>query len=748
MDSLYQLRKDIDKLYSKFFDVESGEWDISSKEELDEILERLNADNSLDILEANLNTFSKDLDGYVDSLESFESQLDGYGDSLDGFSGQLSDYGDTLDGFSGQLSDYGDTLDGFSGQLSDYSDSLDGFEDDLGDYGTQLNALDDALNNQSSGFIVTLSALKTYIYGYDPQNPNAHTYNNPTSDSLKGMTNALQQLIVDLQTGDGIVLENLGRLKSHIQAFNGSLQQFKTYLAQQGVDVSTLNDDVISLILELNKSLDTISEHSDMLVEAQEIIGEPSSGGEPATGIFKRLEDGEDVMDAVSTQADALDVIINGDPQVTGDTGLVGATSSLQTTVGNSSSGLVKDTNALKTTVGNSSSGLVKDTNSLKTTVGNSSSGLVKQTNDLSSTVGDSSSGLIKQTNDIITEIGEPSSSGQSATGLHLAIENAQDTADAVDGAVTLVKNKIGYSSIGNTNLQTQINTHDNKIGTVDVVRDGNLQTQIHSTNSRIDDIIWNNRDNQIIWVINEATPSSQDWRILFEDYGVILNNIHYAYNPSRDLMWVRDDDVWETIDYEEIMDNVEFICGVSYDVRTVSTVTSAEEWDYIYSCLFDCFYEKSNGSWVVSQTNYLYGKLGIFSIIDTCPHAHIGSTVGDSQWKINDLINNQLGILQYDRNRNVWESSTLNSYTTLHINKTLKMCSLKYYRTGYNFTSTSEVTLHSGIIPSDYRPSYSNIGSSYNPRIGCAVNSSGDILVNSMETGSKTLNLTIWWIY
>lgn len=92
--------------------------------------------------------------------------------------------------------------------------------------------------------------------------------------------------------------------------------------------------------------------------------------------------------------------------------------------------------------------------------------------------------------------------------------------------------------------------------------------------------------------------------------------------------------------------------------------------------------------------------------------------------------------------------SPAINSYTTLYYNNDTRTVEFHYYRTSYNFTGTSAVTLHSGAIPSAYRPK-SNINlTSYNATIVGAVNTSGDILSATSTTGTKNINLTAMWHY
>ena len=558
MDSLYQLRKDIDELYSKFFDVDNGEWNISSKEELDAIIERLNSDNSLEVLETNLSSFSEDLDNFRTSLISFNEDLTEY-------SGELSDFGGELTGFTGTLDDLEVWLYGKGG---------------------------------------------TYVDPDDGQTKPC-TPEHPCSSSIKGELANLHDLLVQLQTGDGIVLDNLATLKDHLTSFSGSLQDFKDYLEEQGVDTSVLDNTVLSLILEINKNIYDISDHEQRIGAVDEAIGVESDPeqGVVATGIFARLEEGEDLMGKTSEKAEALEITVNGDPDDDEDFGLVGKTGDLIETVGEPASG------------------------------------------------GQPATGLIGQVTDVIDEIGEPSSGGQSATGLHLAIENAQGTADAVDGVATNIKKKIGYNSIPDESpLQSQIIAQGGRItgaegdisdlgdmvGDVDVSTDGDLQSQINGIRS----VIQNNNENQAIWVFGDVTPPTQTWLIMMYDYGIDVDNIHYGYSITTHQGFVRTGSTWTQYDIDELNELVDFATGVAYDVRDVSTVTEDEVWDTMLSLSYDVFYVKENGSWVVTNGEYPYKRNAVYTLTDWLSGSYNNIPVGDykCQHRINREINSVLG--------------------------------------------------------------------------------------------------------
>lgn len=92
--------------------------------------------------------------------------------------------------------------------------------------------------------------------------------------------------------------------------------------------------------------------------------------------------------------------------------------------------------------------------------------------------------------------------------------------------------------------------------------------------------------------------------------------------------------------------------------------------------------------------------------------------------------------------------SPSINSYTTFYYNDDTRTAEFHYYRTNYSFTGTSAVTLHSGAIPSAYRPKSNIILSSYNTTIVGAVNTNGDILSATSTTGTKNINIGGMWHY
>lgn len=97
----------------------------------------------------------------------------------------------------------------------------------------------------------------------------------------------------------------------------------------------------------------------------------------------------------------------------------------------------------------------------------------------------------------------------------------------------------------------------------------------------------------------------------------------------------------------------------------------------------------------------------------------------------------------------NGWETINVNSYTNLIVNKTQRIAMFQYYRTGYNVTSAnSEITVTTGLIPSDYRPPVAVNLASYNVTLVGRITNNGDFQIMSSTTGSKSLNFYAFWHY
>lgn len=81
-------------------------------------------------------------------------------------------------------------------------------------------------------------------------------------------------------------------------------------------------------------------------------------------------------------------------------------------------------------------------------------------------------------------------------------------------------------------------------------------------------------------------------------------------------------------------------------------------------------------------------------------------------------------------------------------MNEALRLCDFKYYRTDYNFTKTSSITLHSNLVPEGYRPVVNVICASFNDVIVAGIIVDGSLSVAASSTGSKNINISAMWHY
>lgn len=175
---------------------------------------------------------------------------------------------------------------------------------------------------------------------------------------------------------------------------------------------------------------------------------------------------------------------------------------------------------------------------------------------------------------------------------------------------------------------------------------------------------------------------------------------------------------------------------------------------DYRYVCshitFMFCF-------WIVECTVFarviffhIYHKTSFFiSITNNQGIASFTVTVDAPGLNSFSVANSKLAI-----NVTGWREVTLPSSVTsvsdchLYVNDALRLCDFKYYRTNYNFTNTSSITLHSDLVPGDYRPLVNVICASFNEVIVAGIITNGSLSVASSETGSKNINISATWHY
>lgn len=116
------------------------------------------------------------------------------------------------------------------------------------------------------------------------------------------------------------------------------------------------------------------------------------------------------------------------------------------------------------------------------------------------------------------------------------------------------------------------------------------------------------------------------------------------------------------------------------------------------------------------------------------------------SKSEINSLLNNKAN----SSHTHNWTNKKINDYCNLAYNDQLKLASFRYFRKGYNL-NTSPKTIHSGIIPSAYRPKRVAWLSSHNVHYEAKIDSTGDFVIaaESGYTGkNKTISVYGMWQY
>ena len=94
------------------------------------------------------------------------------------------------------------------------------------------------------------------------------------------------------------------------------------------------------------------------------------------------------------------------------------------------------------------------------------------------------------------------------------------------------------------------------------------------------------------------------------------------------------------------------------------------------------------------------------------------------------------------------WTSQTIATYGTLYVNTALRLCEFRYYRTGYAFSSTAQVTLHSAVIPETYRPQYTYYLASWDNQVSIAVTEGGNIIAYTSSKATRNIFATGMWHY
>ena len=96
------------------------------------------------------------------------------------------------------------------------------------------------------------------------------------------------------------------------------------------------------------------------------------------------------------------------------------------------------------------------------------------------------------------------------------------------------------------------------------------------------------------------------------------------------------------------------------------------------------------------------------------------------------------------------WTYLKLNDYSWIYYNNAINMCYFRYYRKNYNFTKTDAFALHSGLIPSAYRPIAGDIVLPfYHAHLfGYIDDATGNFYIRSDTKTSYNINTSAMWCY
>ena len=96
------------------------------------------------------------------------------------------------------------------------------------------------------------------------------------------------------------------------------------------------------------------------------------------------------------------------------------------------------------------------------------------------------------------------------------------------------------------------------------------------------------------------------------------------------------------------------------------------------------------------------------------------------------------------------WTYLKLNDYSWIYYNNAIKMCYFRYYRSSYNFTKTDAFALHSGLIPSAYRPIAGDIVLPFDHAhlFGYIDDATGNFYIRSDTKTSYAINTSAMWCY
>lgn len=167
--------------------------------------------------------------------------------------------------------------------------------------------------------------------------------------------------------------------------------------------------------------------------------------------------------------------------------------------------------------------------------------------------------------------------------------------------------------------------------------------------------------------------------------------------------------------DYSALNDALEDLETTKLDISSVDSSLSASSTNPVQnSAIMNALDGKANTSDVTSLQSTVNGKA-------SASHTHTG-----------------------------WTYLKLNDYSSIYYNSAIKMCSFRYYRSSYNFTRTDAFILHSGLIPSAYRPIDGDIVLPFYHYhlVGYIDSTTGNFYIKSDTKASYAINTSAMWSY
>ena len=398
-----------------------------------------------------VSNFKELLNKYYDQSEidlatsKLNKDLTALNSSLDVLNSSLVD-------FNAGLIDFDEDNTNLDEDLTKLKDNLLSFLDVLGLLDVDLTALQSSLTtlegqiNGTDGLSDVLEALQVQIYGDDPEHP--------SSDSLRGMLDEFGAKLNDLDSGDTKLSLTLSTLSGYLTTFKGSLAELEAQIKSDYGQTfyNGLDEDLVKLIASITQANDDLEAHQDLIDDIGDTIGSSSDTGN--TTLYGKLYNTASVASSASTKANSVESTITNtiSPNLT----------------------QVKDVTipAIKTKMGYDSIGNTSLQSQITTT-----DGKVDTINDTTIPTINAKIGTVDVATDGSLQ-SQINNTNDSVDNLDVAIGDTSGISGSVvsnittikDTTIPAIKNKMGYDNIGNTNLQSQINSTNSNVSGINTV--------------------------------------------------------------------------------------------------------------------------------------------------------------------------------------------------------------------------------------------------------------------------------------